>query len=44
VHDYLGVDFEVIWGIIQNEVPELKAAIQAMLAASNSDATHPATD
>ena len=37
VHDYLGVDLEVIWGIMQHEVPELKTAIQKMLAASSSD-------
>ena len=32
VHDYLGVDLEQIWVIVQNNVPELKAAAIAMLA------------
>lgn len=31
VHDYLGIDLEVIWDIMQDEVPELKQAVQAML-------------
>ena len=31
VHDYLGVDLEVVWGIVTNDVPKLKAAITEML-------------
>jgi uncharacterized protein with HEPN domain len=37
VHDYLGIDLETIWGIMQHEVPEVKTAIQAMLAALADD-------
>jgi len=31
VHDYLGVDLERIWNIIENEIPALKKAVQAMM-------------
>jgi uncharacterized protein with HEPN domain len=31
VHDYLGIDLETIWGIMQNEVRELRTAIEEML-------------
>ena len=31
VHNYLGIDLEIIWGITQRDVPELKTAISAML-------------
>lgn len=31
VHDYLGVDVERIWTIIEKELPSLKIAIQEML-------------
>ena len=31
VHDYLGIDLERIWSILQNDVPILKAAIVKML-------------
>ena len=31
VHDYLGIDVERIWEIMQRDVPELKLAILAML-------------
>jgi len=31
VHNYLGIDLEIIWGIMQDEVPELRNAVQAML-------------
>ena len=32
VHDYLGVDLEQIWVIVQANVPGLKAAVAEMLA------------
>jgi uncharacterized protein with HEPN domain len=31
VHDYLGVDLNQIWDIVQNDLPGLKRAIAAML-------------
>lgn len=31
VHDYLGVDLQAIWDIVQRDVPALKRAILAML-------------
>jgi len=31
VHDYLGIDLERIWDIVQNDVPKLKTAIVEML-------------
>jgi uncharacterized protein with HEPN domain len=31
VHNYLGIDMEKIWDVIQNDVPDLKRVIQAML-------------
>jgi len=31
VHDYLGVDLERIWNIVEKEIPPLKNAIQAMM-------------
>ncbi len=34
VHNYLGIDLNVIWGIIQRDVPELKRAILDMLGES----------
>ena len=34
VHDYLGIDLDEIWGIVDRDVPELKTAIEAMLRES----------
>ncbi len=31
VHDYLGVDVETIWNIVEKELPVLKKAIRAMM-------------
>jgi uncharacterized protein with HEPN domain len=32
VHDYLGVDLEMVWNIIERDLPKLKAAIGEMIA------------
>jgi len=32
VHDYLGVDTERVWNIIENEIPVLKKAVHEMRA------------
>jgi uncharacterized protein with HEPN domain len=31
VHDYLGIDMEMIWDIVQRDVPEVKRVVRAML-------------
>jgi uncharacterized protein with HEPN domain len=31
VHDYLGVDIERVWNILEKDLPTLKSAIQKML-------------
>ena len=31
VHDYLGIDIERIWEIVQKDVPELKRTVQKIL-------------
>jgi len=33
VHDYFGISLEIVWDVIQNRIPDLKAAINAMLNA-----------
>jgi uncharacterized protein with HEPN domain len=32
VHDYLGVDLEMVWNIIEHDLPKLKTLIEKMLA------------
>ena len=31
IHDYFGIDFELVWDVIQNKIPELKLQVQEML-------------
>lgn len=31
VHNYLGIDLQTIWDVVQRDLPELKRAIQARL-------------
>ncbi len=37
-HSYLGIDDEVIWDIIQTDVPKLLPALQQLLDATSKDA------
>lgn len=32
IHDYMGVDLDAVWEIVQQEVPVLKERVQAILA------------
>jgi uncharacterized protein with HEPN domain len=31
VHDYLGIDMETVWNIVEKEIPALKATVRAMM-------------
>jgi uncharacterized protein with HEPN domain len=37
VHDYLSVDLDRVWGIIESGLPDLFAAVQVMLADMDKD-------
>ncbi len=34
VHNYLGIDLDLVWQIVQRDIPELKRVILAMLGGS----------
>ena len=31
VHNYLGIDLELVWKVIENDLPELKLAVAEIL-------------
>jgi len=31
IHDYLGIDYEIVWDIVINEIPELRKDIKKIL-------------
>lgn len=33
IHDYFGVDYELVWDVVQNRIPELRAQIVSILGA-----------
>jgi uncharacterized protein with HEPN domain len=33
VHEYFGIDLEIVWGVIERELPALRQRIQGILAA-----------
>ncbi len=33
IHDYFGVDFELVWDVVRNRVPELRGQIGSILKA-----------
>jgi len=32
IHDYLGVDYEIVWDIAQNKIPDLRRAMAEIIA------------
>jgi uncharacterized protein with HEPN domain len=33
IHDYFGVDYELVWDVVQNRIPELRRQIASILEA-----------
>ena len=33
IHDYFGVDFELVWDVVHSRIPELRAQILTILEA-----------
>jgi uncharacterized protein with HEPN domain len=33
IHDYLGVDYEIVWDVVQNHIPRLRRKIYSILEA-----------
>jgi uncharacterized protein with HEPN domain len=31
IHDYFGVDLEIVWAVVQQELPKLRVAIATLL-------------
>jgi uncharacterized protein with HEPN domain len=38
IHGYFDVDYEIVWDVVKNKVPELAAALQTMLRRGESPA------
>jgi uncharacterized protein with HEPN domain len=34
IHDYLGVDYELVWDIAQNKIPGLRRAMEEVIVRS----------
>jgi len=32
IHDYFGVDLEIVWNVLENKIPQLKIAIEDILS------------
>jgi len=32
IHDYLGINYSIVWDVIKNKVPELSKQIQEVLS------------
>ena len=33
IHDYFGVDYELVWDVVQSRIPELREQIASMIEA-----------
>lgn len=36
-HEYFGINFEIVWDVTKNKLPDLKKIIQALLSEMNND-------
>jgi uncharacterized protein with HEPN domain len=34
VHDYLGIDIDIVWAVVEQDVPDLKSKIENLLEAT----------
>ena len=32
IHDYFGVDYEIVWDVVSNKIPDLESEIKKLLA------------
>jgi hypothetical protein len=37
IHNYLGVDYEILWGVIKKRLPDLKSALESALIILNNE-------
>ena len=35
IHDYFGIDYDIVWDIVVNEIPELRTNIKKILKESS---------
>lgn len=35
IHDYFGVDLTIVWNVIENELPKIKAKLEKILAGNS---------
>jgi uncharacterized protein with HEPN domain len=35
IHDYFGVDYEIVWDVVNNKIPDLAKEVESMLAAED---------
>jgi uncharacterized protein with HEPN domain len=33
IHDYFGVDYDLVWDVVTNKIPQLKSAVEAIFQA-----------
>lgn len=44
VHDYMGVNYYIVWDVAKNIIPELTNQIQEVIDASQEQVSSPDTD
>ena len=37
IHDYMGVNYSIVWDVIKNKIPDLSIQIQDVIASEESD-------
>lgn len=37
IHDYLGIDYEIVWDVVVNKIPDLKEQLEWIIQHENED-------
>lgn len=40
IHAYFGIDYDIIWNVIQEKLPQLQKQVQTIAAEENGDVAH----
>jgi len=41
IHDYFGVDYEIVWDVVSNRIPDLKIQLEQMIEEEDRLSPHP---
>lgn len=44
IHDYLGVDYDIVWDVVANKIPDLRIALERIISLEGKARQDPSAD